>query len=98
YSRDVQRLFRDDRALVDLGAQSYLGVPVFAPSGPLVGHLVILDDKPMKDHSRALAIMQVFAARAGAELSRLRADERLRAALAEVERLRSQLQAETTYA
>src|SRR5262252_2763358 len=97
YGKDVQRLFPDDHDLVDLGAESYLGVPVLDPSGPLVGHLVILDDQPMTDHSRALAIMRVFAARAGAELSRLRADERLRAALAEVERLRSQLQAENTY-
>ena len=97
YGKDVQRLFPDDRDLADLGAQSYLGVPVLDPSGPLVGHLVILDDQPMMDDSRALAIMRVFAARAGAELSRLRADERLRTALAEVERLRNQLQAENTY-
>src|SRR5262249_48696141 len=97
YGKDVQRLFPDDQDLVALGAESYLGVPVLDPSGPLVGHLVILDDQPMVDHSRALTIMGVFAARAGAELSRLRADERLRAALAEVERLRNQLQAENTY-
>ena len=97
YGKDVQRLFPDDQDLVALGAESYLGVPVLDPSGPLVGHLVILDDQPMVDHSRELTIMRVFAARAGAELSRLRADERLRAALAEVERLRNQLQAENTY-
>src|SRR5262249_20049049 len=52
---------------------------------------------PMMDASRALALMRVFAARAGAELARLRADERLRAALGEVERIRNQLQAENTY-
>ena len=97
YTKAVQQLFPDDRDLVDLGAESYLGVPVLDPSGPLVGHLVILDDQPMMDSSRALAIMRVFAARAGAELARLRADERLRSALAEVERLRNRLQAENTY-
>jgi len=67
------------------------------PSGPLIGHLVILDDQPMVDPSRALAILRVFAARAGAELARLRADELLRAALAEVELLRNRLQAENVY-
>jgi len=97
YSQDVQRLFPDDKALVELGAESYLGVPVLDPSGPLIGHLVILDDQPMVDPSRALAVLRVFAARAGAELARLRADERLRAALAEVEVLRSRLQAENVY-
>ncbi|HYS19243.1 MAG TPA: sigma 54-interacting transcriptional regulator, partial [Candidatus Binatia bacterium] len=54
-------------------------------------------DQPMTDPSRALAILRVFAARAGAELARLRADERLRAALAEVEMLRNRLQAENVY-
>src|SRR5437867_5590296 len=97
YGKEVQRLFPDDRDLVKLGAESYLGVPVLDPSGPLIGHLVILDDQPMTDPSRALAILRVFAARAGAELARLRADERLRAALAEVEMLRNRLQAENVY-
>jgi len=97
YGKEVQRLFPDDRDLVELGAESYLGVPVLDPSGPLVGHLAILDHEPMVDPSRALAILRVFAARAGAELARLRADERLRAALAEVEVLRNRLQAENVY-
>src|SRR5437867_3105146 len=97
YGKEVQRLFPDDRDLVELGAESYLGVPVLDPSGPLIGHLVILDDQPMVDPSRALAILRVFAARAGAELARLRADELLRAALAEVELLRNRLQAENVY-
>jgi formate hydrogenlyase transcriptional activator len=97
YGKDVQRLFPDDKDLVALGAESYLGVPVLDPSGPLVGHLVILDDKPMPDTTRALPILRTFASRAGAELARLRADERLRAALAEVEMLRNRLQAENVY-
>ena len=97
YGKDVQRLFPDDKDLVALGAESYLGVPVLDPSGPLVGHLVILDDKPMPDTTRALPILRVFASRAGAELARLRADERLRAALVEVEVLRNRLQDENVY-
>jgi formate hydrogenlyase transcriptional activator len=97
YGKEVQRLFPDDHDLVALGAESYLGVPVLEPSGPLIGYLVILHDQPMVDPSRALAILRVFAARAGAELARLRADERLRAALAEVEMLRNRLQAENVY-
>jgi formate hydrogenlyase transcriptional activator len=97
YGKDVQQLFPDDKALVELGAESYLGVPVLGPSGRLLGHLVILDDRAWPDPSRALAILRVFAARAGAELARLRADERLRAALAEVEVLRNRLQAENVY-
>ena len=97
YAHGVQPLFPDDKDLVDLGAESYLGVPVLDPSGPLVGHLVILDDRPMPDASRALPILRTFAARAGAELARLRADERLRAALVEVEVLKSRLQDENVY-
>jgi formate hydrogenlyase transcriptional activator len=97
YRKEVQRLFPDDKDLAELGAECYLGVPAMDPAGSIVGHLVILDDKPMPDPSRALAVLQVFAARAGAELARLRADERLRTALAEVVVLRNRLQAENVY-
>jgi formate hydrogenlyase transcriptional activator len=97
YGKHVQQLFPDDKDLVALGVESYLGVPVLDPSGPLVGHLVILDGQPMLDTARALPILRMFASRAGAELARQRADDRLRVALVEVERLRNRLQDENVY-
>jgi transcriptional regulator with GAF, ATPase, and Fis domain len=94
---DVQRLFPGDRALVDLGAQSYLGIPVRDSASRVAGHLVVLDDKPFREAGRATPVLQAFAARAGAEIERLKADERLRQALVEVEALKNRLHAENLY-
>ena len=94
---DVQRLFPDDRDLVDLSAQSYLGIPVLDSANQVAGHLAVLDDKPFSEASRATPVLRAFAARAGAEIERLRAEERLRQALAEVEALKNRLHAENVY-
>ncbi len=97
YCDAVQRLFPDDADLIELRAASYAGLPLVASSGEIIGHLAVLDDKPMDDPPGGLPILKVFAARAAAELERLRAEEALRAALAEVEALRNRLQRENVY-
>jgi PAS domain S-box-containing protein len=56
------------------GAVSYLGVPVFDSDARIIGQVAVLDDKPMPDEPRSMAIFQIFANRAAAELQRLRAE------------------------
>ncbi|HSB42498.1 MAG TPA: sigma 54-interacting transcriptional regulator [Methylomirabilota bacterium] len=97
FPEDVQRLFPEDRDLAELDAQSYLGVPVLDSGGRVLGHLAVLDDQPFGEADRAVPVLRVFAARAGAEMERLKAEERLRAALAEVEALKNRLHAENVY-
>ncbi|HZR84949.1 MAG TPA: sigma 54-interacting transcriptional regulator [Candidatus Binatia bacterium] len=72
------QLFPEDRGLVDWGAESYCGVPLLDPAGTVVGHLAIFDDRPMRDGPRGIAIMRIFAARARAEIERVRTDGALR--------------------
>jgi transcriptional regulator with GAF, ATPase, and Fis domain len=97
YPADLQALFPEDPDLAALGAQSYLGVPIVGRDGGVIGHLAVLDVRPMAADPRARSILLVFAARAGAELERLRSEEELRRALAEVERLKNRLHAENVY-
>ena len=94
---DLQRLFPGDRDLVVIGAQSFLGIPVWDSANQVAGHLAVLDDKPLGETSCAIPVLRAFAARAGAEIERLKADERLRQALAEVEALKNRLHAENVY-
>src|SRR5438034_10635735 len=77
HPRNLQALFPEDKALVDWRAESYCGVPMVASSGAIIGHFAIMDDKPMEDSERAIAIMQIFAARAAAEIERLRFEKAL---------------------
>ena len=97
HCHDLQRLFPQDNILVELKAESYLGVPMLDASGRVIGLVTVLDDKPMEEPPRGMAILKVFAERAGAELERVRAEESLKAALAEVEALRKRLLAENVY-
>ena len=76
YTKSLQALFPEDTGLVRLEAESYLGVPVYGSAGQVLGHLVVLDDKPMAESiSRDVPVLRIFAARAGAELERKYAEE-----------------------
>ena len=62
----------------EMGAVSYLGVPLLDVDGSVLGHLAVLDRRPMPAEPRAAALIQIFAARATAELRRLRAEAEVR--------------------
>ncbi|NMF57831.1 PAS domain S-box protein [Pseudanabaena yagii] len=75
----VQALFPEDFDLVMMNAESYLGISLRDEHGNGIGNLCILDTKPISEHKRAesISILQVFAARASAELQRKTANDRL---------------------
>jgi PAS domain S-box-containing protein len=100
----VQDFFPECRSLRDLNAVSYMGAPLFNTAGQLIGSLCIIDTKPIDDERRAKSILEIFAARAAAEIERKRAEEALRRneeelkrALREVQRLKERLEAENVY-
>src|SRR5437867_554597 len=77
YDSNLQHLFPDDKPLVETRAESYLGVPLRDSTKYVIGHLVIMDDKPMPADPLVLSVMETFAVRAGLELERTRAYEQL---------------------
>src|SRR5215470_4840996 len=88
YRQGVRGLFPLDKLLADWQAESYLGVPMLDGSNRVIGHIAILDSKPMEADLRAIDLLKIFASRAAAELKRQKAEDQLRAALQERERLR----------
>jgi PAS domain S-box-containing protein len=74
----VTELWPGDHDLRDMKAISYLGVPLLGPQGEVSGNLAVLHRRPMEEDPRALAIIRIFAARAAAEIARLRAEEQVR--------------------
>jgi len=74
----ICQLFPADAGLRRWGVESYCGVPLLDSSGTVVGHLAILSERPMWDGPRGLSTMRIFAARARAELERLRTEDALR--------------------
>ena len=78
YPERLQVLFPEDEGLVALGAQSYAGVPLVNRVGNILGHLVVIDDKPRVFSEQAFSFLRIFATRAGAELERKHAGDALR--------------------
>ena len=78
FSENVVTLFPKDSDLEKFGAVSYMGVPLIDLDGRILGHLAVLDTRPMPKQPRVLALFQIFAARAAAELQRLRAESEVR--------------------
>jgi formate hydrogenlyase transcriptional activator len=77
HPRGVRERFPGDRNLVDMGIESYLGVPLLDGDGRVLGHLAVLDERPMPPEPRRLFIFRIFAARAAVELERLRVEQQL---------------------
>jgi PAS domain S-box-containing protein len=97
YPSRVADLFPADTMLRDIGAESYLGVPLRGSSGAALGLLVVLHDRSVQSAVDPADVLHIFGARAAAELERLhherellRGEQRLHQS---EERLRSALEA-----
>jgi PAS domain S-box-containing protein len=71
YPSGIQALFPDDTVLSDMGAESYIGAPLHASDGTLLGLLAVLHDGPIAETLQPALTIELFAGRAGAELERL---------------------------
>ncbi|MEM6435232.1 MAG: PAS domain S-box protein, partial [Cyanobacteria bacterium P01_D01_bin.115] len=81
----VQEKFPEDPDLLEINADSYLGIAIPNSQGQAIGTLCILDTQPIQQIQRAEEILRVFAARASAELERLQAQLALEQLNAELE-------------
>ena len=68
--KNVIDLYPKDPDLKPLGAVSYMGISLRDIDGRILGHLALLDNKPMPEIPEVFAIFKIFASRAAAELQR----------------------------
>lgn len=73
----VQQQFPIATDLVDLEANSYLGVAIRNSQDQIIGLICAVDGDPIADVAYATSLMRLFAQRAGAELERLQAEAAL---------------------
>ncbi|NML15436.1 PAS domain-containing protein [Azohydromonas caseinilytica] len=71
---DVQRLYP-----VESGYEAYLGLPIVAQDGRVLGHLAFLDREPRGEELLLESVYRIFTARAAIELELREARQRLRA-------------------
>ena len=75
---NLLEIYAEDPDVQAVGAASYMGMPLPDLDGKILGHLAVLDLRPMPPEPRAQALFQIFAARAAAELRRMRAEAQVR--------------------
>ena len=75
---DIIALFPKAKTLEMTQAVSFMGMALQDLDGTVLGHLAVLDNRPMPADPRLEALFRVFSARAAAELRRLRAEEQVR--------------------
>jgi PAS domain S-box-containing protein len=61
----------------EAGYESYLGMPILASDGRVLGHMALFHSRPLGDEVLVDRIYRIFLARAGAEIERLQALDRL---------------------
>jgi PAS domain S-box-containing protein len=74
---NVTGIFPLDRPLQKIGAVSYLAMPMFNEDGTVMGHLGVIDNRPMPQSDRNENLLRIFAARTTAEMLRLRAEAKV---------------------
>jgi PAS domain S-box-containing protein len=75
---NLLELYPDDPDIKDVGAVSYMGMPLKDIDGRVLGHVAVIDRRPIPEEPRVLALFNIFAARATAEMQRLRAEKQVR--------------------
>jgi len=93
----VQAAFPDDAWLSEVGLDSYVGIPVKDAHGHVVGHIGVMDDKPIRQHQHIEYILNIFSDRVAVELERKHADALVRQSAVILEMIATGKQASSIY-
>jgi len=74
----AREMYPDDHDLRRLGVESYVGTPLYDSGGDAVGILTVMSRKPIERVELWRSILEIFAARAAAEIERSRAEAEVR--------------------
>lgn len=75
---NILDIYPNDSEMKSNNAASYLGAPLLDLEGEILGNLAVLDNRPMPEEARNVALFKIFADRAASELQRQNAESRLR--------------------
>ena len=77
YVDNVSRTFSKDKLLIDMHIKGYVGSPLHDLNNNVIGIVVALSERPIKNVDSILTIMELFSGRISAELDRMLKEEEL---------------------
>jgi PAS domain S-box-containing protein len=78
FESGVQQLFPKDHLLVQLGIESYVGIPLMHRDGTVAGIMVVFFAQSIRETALVMSTLSIFATRAASELDRQQAEARIR--------------------
>lgn len=78
YQRGVLDRFPLDRLALEMGVESYIGIPLISSHNSTLGPMAVFSRRPIREAHLAASMLQIFAVRAAAELERLQAERSLK--------------------
>jgi len=78
YPKGIQQKFPEDRMLMELAAESYVGTPLFDSIGRPLGLMAVLFCRPLDEVRTVETLLRIFATRAAAEIERQQFEQVLR--------------------
>ncbi|MGQ4878846.1 putative bifunctional diguanylate cyclase/phosphodiesterase [Billgrantia sp. LNSP4103-1] len=78
FTEGVRQRFPQSAVLQELEIEGYVGIPLRAPQGHLVGLLAVLSSQPLQLAAYAPEVLRIAAAQAGAEMARRAEEEKRR--------------------
>jgi signal transduction histidine kinase len=78
FPRALTRRFPAAKPAIDMGLESYLAICLRAADDTHLGHMAVMDARPMEPGDDDVAAMRIFASRAAAELERRHQEAALR--------------------
>ncbi len=84
YPASVCQFFPKDQVLLDLQAESYVGVTLFGHAGEPIGLIAVIGRKPLQNRKLAEASLQLVAIRASGEIARLQMEEEKKSLQAQI--------------
>ncbi|MEN8264495.1 MAG: PAS domain-containing protein [Nitrospirota bacterium] len=85
FPSDIPEKFPKAHMMAQMGVQGYIGTTLFSSSGKGIGLMSAMFKKPVKNTSLVKSLLQIFAARASAELERRHSEKALQNAHVELE-------------
>jgi len=78
YTDRVRHLFPQDVVLQEMKAESYVGTTLWGTDGKAIGLIAVIGRKPLANQQLAESLLRLVGIRAGGELERTQAEEKLR--------------------